>query len=140
MSIYVTMSSDRALNYFPQNNPCNFKTHLNAPLLLEGVWKVALVDVDIVSNTSKTEAIYLYSSICGESIFEGEKKPLLHRLPATIRGNWSTNIEAPFYVPVKNNNIYEIDINRTTNQDDLASFIDDQPSTVTLHFKSFPFF
>jgi hypothetical protein len=33
----------------------------------------------------------------------------------------------------------EIDINITTNQDDLASFID-QPSTVTLHFKSFPFF
>jgi hypothetical protein len=54
MSIYVTMSSDRALNYFPQNNTYNFKTHLNAPLLLDGVWKVALVDVDIVSNTSKT--------------------------------------------------------------------------------------
>jgi hypothetical protein len=57
MSIYVTMSSDRALHYFPQNNPYNFKTHLNAPLLLEGVLKVALVDVDIVSSTSKTEAI-----------------------------------------------------------------------------------
>jgi hypothetical protein len=56
-------------------------------------------------NTSKTEAIYLYSSICGESIVEGEKKPLLHRLPVTITGNWSTNIEAPFYVPVKYNNI-----------------------------------
>jgi hypothetical protein len=41
----------------PQNNPYNFKTHLNAPLLLEGVLKVALVDVDIVSSTSKTEAI-----------------------------------------------------------------------------------
>ena len=67
MSIYVTMSSDRALHYFPQNKSYNFKTHLNAPLLLEGVWKVALVDVDIVSSTSKTEAIYLYSSICGES-------------------------------------------------------------------------
>ena len=133
------MSSDRALNYFPQNNTYNFKTHLNAPLLLDGVWKVALVDVDIVSNTSKTEAIYLYSSICGESIVEGEKKPLLHRLPVTITGNWSTNIEAPFNVPVKYINIYEIDINITKNQDDLASFID-QPSTVTLHFKSFPFF
>ena len=139
MSSCVTMSSDRALHYFSQNNPYNFKAHLNAPLLLEGVWKVALVDVDIVSSTSKTEAIYLYSSICGEYIVEGEKKPLLRRLPATIRGNWSTNIEVPLYVPVTNNNIYEIDINITTNQDDLASFID-QPSTVTLHFKSFPFF
>ena len=139
MSIYVTMSSDRALHCFPQNKSYNFKTHLNAPLLLEGVLKVALVDVDIVSSTSKTEAIQLYSGICGESIVEGEKKPLLRRLPATTRGNWSTNIEAPFYVPLKNNNIYEIDINITTNQDDLASFRD-QPSTVTLHFKSFPYF
>ena len=83
MSIYVTMSSDRVLNYFPQNNTYNFETHLNAPLLLEGVSKVALVDVDIVSNTPKTEAIYLYSSICGESIVKGEKKPLLRRLPGS---------------------------------------------------------
>lgn len=139
MSIYVTMSSDKALNYFPQNNSYTFKTHLNAPLLLEGVWRVALVDVDIVSSTSKTDAIYLYSSICGESIVEGEKKPLLRRLPATTRGNWSTSIEAPHYVSVKNNNIYDIDIYKTNNQDDLASFLD-QPSTVTLHLKSFPFF
>jgi hypothetical protein len=48
---------------------------------------------------------FIYSSICGESIVEGEKKPLLRRLPATTRGNWSTNIEAPFYIPLKNNNI-----------------------------------
>jgi hypothetical protein len=37
MSIYVTMSSDRALNYFPQNKSYNCETHLNATLLLEGV-------------------------------------------------------------------------------------------------------
>ena len=77
------MSSDRALTYFPQNKSYNCETHLNAPLLLGGVWKVALVDVDIVSSTSKTEAIYLYSSICWEYIVEGEKKPLLRRLPAS---------------------------------------------------------
>jgi hypothetical protein len=82
------MSSDRALHYFPQNESYNFKTLLNASHLHGGVWKVALVDVDIVSSTSKTEAIYLYSSICGEYIVEDEKKPLLRRLPATIKGNW----------------------------------------------------
>ena len=96
MSVYVTMSSDKALKYFPQNKSYTFK-----PLLLEGVWRVALVDVDIISSTSKTDAIYLYSSICGESIVEGEKRPLLRRLPANARGNWSTVIEAPHYVSVK---------------------------------------
>lgn len=43
MSIYLTMSSDKSMEYFSQNEPYKFKTHLNAPLLLEGVWRVALV-------------------------------------------------------------------------------------------------
>lgn len=111
---------------------------MSAPLLLEGIWKVALVDVDIVSSDSRTDAIYLYSSICGESIVEGEKRPLLRRLVATTRGNWSINIEDLHYVSVNNNTIYDIDVYITTHNDDLASFLD-QPSTVTLHFQSFPF-
>ena len=133
------MSSDKSLDYCPQNKPYKFKTHLSAPLLLEGVWRVALVEADISCTTSRTDAIYLYSNICGESIVEGDKKPLLRRLPADSVGNWLTIVEAAHYVPVNNTNIYEIDINITTSKDILASFLD-QPSTITLHFKSFPFF
>lgn len=139
MSIYVTLSSDKSLQYFPHNKPYRFKSHLNAPLLLEGVWRVALVESDIVCTTSRTDAIYLYSEVCGQSIVEGENRPLLRRLSPSAVGNWSTIIEAPQYVPVKNNNIYDIDVNITTSRDDLASFLD-KPSTITLHFKSFPFF
>ena len=50
-----------------------------------------------------------------------------------------TVAEITFYVPIKSNNIYEIDLYITTDQDVLASFLD-QPSTITLHLKSFPFF
>ena len=95
------MSSDKAFKYFPQNKSYTLKTHFSAPLLLEGVWRVALVDVDIISSTSNSDAIYLYSSICGESIVESEKRPFLRRLPANTRGNWSTTTEAPHYVSVK---------------------------------------
>jgi len=139
MSIYITMSSDKSLEYFPHNKAYKFKSHLSAPLLLEGTWRIALVEADIACTLSKTSAIYLYSDICGESIVDGEQRPLLRRLPATSVGNWLTVVETPFYVPIKNNNIYDIDVNITTDQGDIASFLD-QPSTITLHLKSFPFF
>ena len=133
------MSSDKSLEFFPHNKPCTFKSHLSAPLLLEGTWRIALVEADIACSLSKSDAIYLYSDICGESIVDGEQQPLLRRIPATSVGNWLTVVETPFYVPIKNNNIYDIDINITTVQGDLAAFLD-QPSTITLHLKSFPFF
>lgn len=139
MSIYITMSSNKCLEYFPQNKSYTFKSHLSTPLLLEGTWKIALVEADIACTISKSDAIYLYSDICGESILDGEQRPLLRILPATSMGNWLTVVETPFYVPIKNKNIYDIDIYITTERNNLASFLD-QPSTITLHLKSFPFF
>ena len=107
--------------------------------MLEGTWRVVLVEAVIVCTTSKTDAMYLYSDIHGDSIVEGEHRPLLRRLPSTSFGNWMTVAEITFYAPIKCNNIDEIDICITTDQDVLASFLD-QPSTITLHLKSFPFF
>lgn len=133
------MSSDKSLEYFPHNKSYKFKSHLSVPLLLEGTWRIALVEAGIACTLSKTDAIYLYSDICGESIVNREQRPLLRRLPATSVGNWLTVVEIPFYVHVKNNNMYDIDIYITTSRGDLASFLD-QPSTITLHLKTFPFF
>lgn len=139
MSIYVTMSSDKALEYFPNNKAYKFTSHLNSPLFLDGLWKVALVEADISCSLSKEESIYLYSNLCGESIIDGEQKPLLRRLTAINHGNWSSIFEAPYYVPVRIHEIYDMDVYITTSQDELASFLNNT-STVTLHFKSFPFF
>jgi hypothetical protein len=74
--------------------------------LFEGTWRVALVEADIVCTTSRTDAIYPYSDIYGESIVKGERRPLLCRLSFTSVGNWMTVVDMPFYVPKKNNNIY----------------------------------
>ena len=139
MSIYVVLSSDKSSRYFPNNNPFSFKSHLNAPIVLEGTWKVALVEVDITSKLSKEDPIYVYSSICQESIVEGEKKPLLRRLMSNGPGDWTTLIDSPHYLPVNTNELYDIEIYITDRHNDTASFLD-QPSTLTLHFKSFPFF
>ena len=139
MSIYVILSSDKSSNYFPENKPHRFKSHLNAPLVLEGTWKVALLEAEITSTLSKEDAIYLHSSICQDSIVEGEKKPLLRRLISNRPGDWTTTIDSPHYIPVNTKELYDIDIYITDRQDSKASFLN-QPSTLTLHFKSLPFF
>lgn len=80
------MSSDKALQYFPNNKAYTFTSHLKAPLILSGLWRMALVEADISTSLAKTEPIYLYSNVCGESIVDGEQKPLLRRLTATDMG------------------------------------------------------
>lgn len=138
MSVYITMSSDKALEYFPDNKAYKFTSHLSAPLILNGLWRIALVETDISSNISKTEPIYLYSNICGESIVDGDRKPLLRRITATDIGNWSTILDTPHYLPVRIKEVYTIDIYIYDKQNQLASFLNNT-STVTLHLKSFPF-
>ena len=139
MSMYIILSSNKSMNFFPNNLPYSFKSHMMGPLILEGLWNVAVVDTEISSSISKSESIYLYSSICGESIIDGEQRPLLRRLKSNTPGQWSTVVQSPFYMPVKLREIYDIDINITDELDKPASFID-RPSTVTLHFKAFPFY
>jgi hypothetical protein len=51
------MSSDKSLEFFPQNKSYKFKSHLSAPLLLEGTWRIALVEADISCTLSKIKVI-----------------------------------------------------------------------------------
>lgn len=139
MSIYVILSSDKSSNYYPNNTPYCFKSHLNAPIVLEGTWKVALLETEIKSTLSKEDSLYLHSSMCQDSIIEGEKRPLLRRISCYGPGDWSSILETPYYIPVNTKELYNIDILITDRNDSKASFLD-KPSTLTLHFKSFPFF
>lgn len=137
--MYVVLSSDKSSEFYPNNKPYQFKSHLNAPIVLEGTWIVALIEADISSSFSNEEALYLHSSICKETIVEGEKKPLMRRLLANSPGDWRTILESPYYIPVNVKELCIIDIYITDRDDEKASFLN-QPSTLTLHFKSFPFF
>lgn len=58
--------------------------------------KFLLFVIDIFSKYLWVEP--LYSSICGESIVNGEQKPLLRRITAAGIGNWSTILDSPHYV------------------------------------------
>lgn len=140
MSIYPVVSSDSSLQYFPQNKAYHFKCHLNTPLNLEGLWKVALLEANI--STSKSlkifKPLYVYSNICGESMVDGDKQPVLRKLTGDSQGTWDTVFEMGHYMPVKINDIDDIDIYIMTREGVLASFLD-QPTIITLHFKAFPF-
>lgn len=138
MSLYAILGSNNSLNYFPHNKPYRFRSQLNVPLNMNGMWKVALMEAEISTSLSKTDALYVYSNICGDSIVNGRSEPLLRRLMTAEPGNWSTILETPHYLPVKISEIYDIDIYITDETGELASFLN-QPSTVTLHFKAFPF-
>lgn len=140
MSIYAIVSSNSSLQYFPQNKAYHFQCHLNTPLNLEGIWKVALLEASVSTSKSlKTrKSICVYSNICGESIVNGDREPILRKLQANSLSNWDIIFETGQYMPVKTNNITDFDIYITTEEGLLASFLD-QTSSFTLHFKAFPF-
>lgn len=140
MSIYAIVSSDSSLQLYPENKAYHFKCHLNTHLHLEGVWRVALLEANVSAKKQmKTlKPLCVYSNICGESIVDGDQEPLLRKLQANSPNNWDVIFEAGHYMPLKINNIADIDIYITTREGVLASFLD-QPSSVTLHFKAFLF-
>lgn len=138
MSHFVIVNSDQCKEYFPNNTPYKFKSQLKVPLLMKGQWKVGVVEVDISSSLGKTEPLYLHSNVCMESVLDGEEKPILRRLTAASGGDWSNIFTTPFYLPVKGNIIYEIELYLTDEEDNLQTFLN-QTSTVTLHFQALPF-
>ena len=82
MDRYIYIKSDESNSYFTDNQTYRFKIHLKLPLYLTGVWKVAFVQFRVKEKVKSkaTDAIYIYSDLCKESIVYGEERPLLKRL------------------------------------------------------------
>ena len=55
MSFYVTgiIHSNQSLDYFPDNQPFQFKCHFDKVLSLDGKWEVALCKIDINEKVKK---------------------------------------------------------------------------------------
>ena len=85
MSHYVVINSDKSVEYFPDNTPYHFRTQFQSPLLLNGIWKVALVDINLTTSKMKTkDPLYIYSDICGDNFVDGEKYNFLRMIKAHI--------------------------------------------------------
>ena len=78
----MVINSQQCMNVFPDNKPYRFVTHLKLQLSLNGVWKVALIDIKIPQNNHRFEEkdLYIFSNMCGESIVDGVSQPLLRRI------------------------------------------------------------
>lgn len=140
MSFYMIVNSDRCSEYFPTNTAYRFSTYLKFPLALTGSWKVALAEIKVSDNRMHADShrdVYVYSSICEESIVDGEKQSLLRRLFHND-GDYATVLPTLFYVPVKENEIDRFDVYIKDGDGNYASFLKGSTS-VTLHFKKYPF-
>lgn len=140
MSIYMVVNSNQSLDYFPRNKPYHFQVHLKTPLLLEGVWKIGLSEIQIEDNHTWTDHghLYIYTNICDESIIDGERAPLLRRLMSNEQGFWNSMFNPVFYLTVRKSEIYDIEFYIKSDKDQFATFLT-QPVTLTLHFKAYPF-
>ena len=136
----MIINSDQCQSLFPSNKAYHFRTHLKAPLSLQGTWKVALTEIYITeSSPLPYKKLYLYSNICGNSIVDGEYHSLLRRLINDHVGYWAEIYELPNYVPVKRSEITDIEFYIKDEAGNYASLLTN-PVSITLHFRSFPFY
>ena len=139
----MVINSDHSLQYFPENVPYRFKTKLQESLTLRNKWKIALVEITLRERVSRrrdllpNHNIYVYSTLCGEIIKDGNKSSLLRRV--IIHKNENVIYTFPYYIPVVKNDINEIEFIIRNNDGQLATDIL-QPVTLVLHFKACPFY
>lgn len=143
MDRYVYIKSDDSNSYFSDNQVYKFKVNLPARMLLQGMWKVALMEFHVSENSKvrkikHSDALYVYTDICMESLVHGERLPLLRRLEKNKKTSWEYRFDSPFYLPVKRKEFIDFEIHiklaDNTFPSDLIS-----PLHMTLHFKQYPF-
>ena len=129
--------SDESDRMFSENQVQSFRIHLKSPLMLNQLWKVALVECSANCGKAKLKKhqqdLFIYSDICTGSIVEGEDKPLLRRLVKNTKIGWEYIIDKPFYVPLRKHNISEIRIYIKDAQGNDVTFLE-QPLLLTLVF------
>ena len=102
MDRYIYVRSNESKAYFENNQTSKFKIHLNLPLFLPGIWKVALVHFSVKekSKSKALDGIYIYSDLWKESIVRGQERPLLRRIEKNKKSEWNYVFDNPCCVPV----------------------------------------
>ena len=141
MDRYVYVNSDESDAYFPDNEVHRFKVHLETPLMLEGLWKVGLIEFRAKLGKSKPvkeDSLLVFTNLCSESVVNGVQQPLLRRLEKNVRDGWSYILDSVIYLTVKKSEVLEFDVYIKTDSGTSPSFLQ-SPIKLTLHFKRYPF-
>lgn len=95
-------------HYFTDNKPYHFKIQLPFPLIYDGYWKVALCEIHLTRdskahNKSSDNTLFIYSSICKESVVNEGEHALLRKVSSNSRNRWQYIFDSPFYWSLKKN-------------------------------------
>lgn len=133
----MIIKSDQDLHYFPNNKPYHFKTKLQQTLEFLGKWKLALAEVELNEKKSSKDNLYIYASICGETIINGSNAPLLRRVVADTSKN--TVFKLLYYIPVVKTETNEIEFVIKNEKGELADHLT-EAVTLVIHFRAYPFY
>ena len=110
--IRIVLRSTDCENYFKDNKTYNFRVKLNKPLILDGIWKIALTDFAFSStkNFPRQEELYFCSNICKDSYVGCSVIPLLRNVFVYNKLDSAKTFDNPYYIPVKLGYVNEIQI------------------------------
>lgn len=133
MSMRMVLKSTDSSTVHSDNKPQDFRVRLPRPLPLKGDWTVELTEFRNSKLTKTTDQeIFVYCSVCDDSIVGGSQKPLLRRI--VLKNNNNVIFERPYRIPLRINDIGDIHVYIKDMQDADASFLTGE-STVTLVFR-----
>lgn len=133
MSMRIVLKSTDSSAVHPDNNPQNFRVRLPRSLPLTGDWTVELTEFRNTKLAKTTDReIFVYCSVCDDSIVGGSSKPLLRRI--VLKNTDNIIFEHPYRIPLRTKDLRDIHVYIKDSQDADVSFLTGD-STVTLVFR-----
>lgn len=131
MTTRMVLKSTDSKAYYPQNQTWNFRVRLPRSLPLKGYWTVELTEISIlrVESTKFQNEIYVYCSLCDDSIVGDQLLPLLRRVYIEKTGN--AIFLRPYRIPLRFNDLRDVHVYIKDSQGRDASFLAEE-LTVTL--------
>ena len=131
MEHYLFLSSKDSLNYHKSNHSADFTVELNHDLLLEGQWKIALLD--FTCDVKQSDHVTVCCDLCSPSWINDRYMPVLRTFYVT-EGLLTTNFAFPYYINTHSSTVKRVRLYMLSETDSLPSFTD-EPLRCTLHLK-----
>ena len=95
---YLYLSSQDSILQHPGNKPHDFIVELGEPLVLEGQWEVAVLEINPQLNAKGIKYALLMCDFCETSLVAGEWQPLLRKV--TLNKRIVKPFCPPYYVEI----------------------------------------
>lgn len=132
MSLRMVLKSSDSASTHSDNKPWNFRVRLPRSLPLTGEWTVELTEFCNNNIRGLPKEIFVYCSICEDTIIGERQGPLLRRIYLTDSKNQI--FLRPYRIPLRSNDLTDMHIYIKDNNTGYASFLTGD-STVTLVFR-----